>query len=237
MVLNSNQFIFDLSITKRHTKVYKKWENNMATKTTLQTICTKYCKVNHNEDNYAIGGGLDGGKFASRRHEDARNDEGKLTLGEATQLFKKATGLDIDVVREVIEYAVPNMEWHHAGKLPKAYGGGMKKTYFLNAAEICDVASNWAAYSEKLELSKIAAKNAAEVKKGLEVRKLEFLQANAKKIERVTNRPMFFYQTAQEMNGKYGWFDSRYKSYNMTEYFSGWEFEIEAKYHEFLNLS
>jgi hypothetical protein len=71
----------------------------------------------------------------------------------------------------------------------------------------------------------------------LEARKQEFLQANAKKIERVTTtRPPYFYKTAQEMNGKYGWFDSTHKSYNMTEYFSGWEFESEEKYHEFLNL-
>ena len=208
----------------------------MATKTTLQTIQCKFCEVNHNDDNYSIGGGLASSKFASRRHEDARNDAGKLTLGEATQLFKKATGLEINLVKEVLEYAVPNMEWHHAGKLPKSYGGGMKKTYFLNSQEICDVATNWADYVQKLELSKIAAQNAMELKKSFEARKLEFLQANAKKIERVTERPMFFYKTAQEMNGKYGWFDSTYKSYNMPEYFSGWQFETEEKYHEFLNL-
>lgn len=202
----------------------------------LEAICNKYCSIQHNDDNYSIGGGLDGSKFASRRHEDAKDDEGKLTLGEATQLFKKATGLDTDVVREILEYSVPNMEWHHAGKLPKSYGGGMKKTYFLNAAEICECAKNWDAYSEKLSLSKIAAKNAAEEKNNFEKRKLEFLQANAKKIERVTTQPKFFYKTAQEMNGKYGWFDSTYKSYNMTEYFSGWEFESEEKYHEFLNI-
>lgn len=202
----------------------------------LEAICNKYCNIQHNDDNYSIGGGLANTKFASRRHEDAKYDEAKLTLGEATQLFKKATGLDIDTVREVIEYAVPNMEWHHAGKLPKSYGGGMKKTYFLNAQEICDIAKNWDTYIEKLNLSKIAAKNAAEEKNNFEARKLEFLKANAKKIERVTSTPMFFYKTAQEMNGKYGWFDSTYKSYNMTEYFSGWEFESEEKYHEFLNL-
>lgn len=202
----------------------------------LEAICNKYCSIQHNDDNYSIGGGLDGSRFASRRHEDAKYDEGKLTLGEATQLFKKATGLDTDTVREILEYAVPNMEWHHAGKLPKSYGGGMKKTYFLNAAEICDCAKNWNAFSEKLSLSKIAAKNAAEEKNNFEKRKLEFLQANAKKIERVTTQPKFFYKTAQEMNGKYGWFDSTYKSYNMTEYFSGWEFESEEKYHELLNI-
>ena len=133
----------------------------------LEAICNKYCSIQHNDDNYSIGGGLDGVKFASRRHEDAREDEGKLTLGEATQLFKKATGLEIDAVREILEYAVPNMEWHHAGKLPKAYGGGMKKTCFLNAEEICNVASNWDAFAEKLSLSKTAAKEAAEIKKNL----------------------------------------------------------------------
>ena len=202
----------------------------------LEAICKKYCSIEHNDDNYSIGGGLDGSKFASRRHEEAKNDAGKLTLGEATQLFKKATGLDTDAVREVLEYGVPNMEWHHAGKLPKSYGGGMKKTYFLNAKEICDCAKNWDANFQKLKLSKAAAKEAAEIKKGLEERKLDFLKANAKRVERVTSQPMFFYKTAQEMNGKYGWFDSSYKSYNMTEYFSGWEFTTEEMYHEFFKI-
>ena len=208
----------------------------MATKTTLQSISNKYCAIKHNDDNYSIGGGLDDNKFASRRHEDAKDDEGKLTLGEATQLFKKATGLDLDTVREVIEYAVPNMEWHHAGKLPKAYGGGMKKTYFINSGEICDVATNWAAYVEKLELSKVAAKRAAEEKKTLEERKLAFLQANAKKVERASSQPLYFYLTGREMNGKYGWFDSSYKSYNMPEYFSGWEFESREQLENFYNI-
>lgn len=202
----------------------------------MEAICKKYCEVQHNDDNYSVGGGLSDYKFASRRHEDAKNDAGKLTLGQATQMFKKATGLDVDAVREVLEYAVPNMEWHHAGKLPKSYGGGMKKTYFLNAKEICDVAKNWNEYVEKLDLSKAAEKVAAENKKNLEERKLEFLKANAKRIERVVTRPSFFYQTAQEMNGKYGWFDSTYKSYNMTEYYSGWEFGSEEKMKNFLSI-
>jgi hypothetical protein len=136
----------------------------------------------------------------------------------------------------VLEYAVPNMEWHHAGKLPKSYGGGMKKTYFMNAKEICDTAKNWNSYVEKLSLSKIAAQKADEEKNSLENRKLDFLQANAKKVARVTKQPMYFYKTAQEMNGKYGWFDSTYKSYNMTEYYSGWEFENADKEREFLNI-
>jgi len=206
------------------------------TKTTLQSICTKFCKIKHNDDNYSIGGGLDSSKFASRRHEDAKYDEGKLTLGQATQLFKKATGLEIETVKEVLEYAVPNMEWHHAGMLPKAYGGGMKKTYFLNAEEICEVSTNWNSLIEKLALSKTAAIQAAENKRNIEVIKLEFLKANATKLERVSSKPVFFYQTAQEMNGKFGWFDSRYKSYQMPEYFTGWEFNSEKAYHEFFAI-
>lgn len=202
----------------------------------LQIIKDKYCTIQHNIDNYSVGGGLDSDKFASRRHEDAKFDEGKLTLGEATQLFKKASGMDIDAVREIIEYAIPNMEWHHAGKLPKSYGGGMKKTYFLNAPEICNLATNWFSLVEKLNLSKIAQKEAAELKKNLEERKLDFLKSNAKKIERMSTRPEFFYLTAREMNGKFGWFDSSSKSYNMTEYFSGWAFENEEKLIEFLKI-
>lgn len=205
----------------------------MSSKTTLQSICLKYSEVNHNEDDYSIGGGLAGEKFASRRHEDAKYDDGKLTLGEATQLFKKATGLQTDQVKDVIEYAVPNMEWHHAGKLPKRYGGGMKKTYFLNAKEICDLATNWDDYCQKLDLS-----NAAENKKTFEERKHSFLKENATRFERQSSMPShpFYILTGREMNGKYGWFDSTYKSYNMPEYFSGWEFNNEAKWQEFLSI-
>lgn len=210
----------------------------MATKKTLQSICDKYCSIDYNDGNYSIGGGLSCDANASRRHQDAKFDEGKLTLGKATQLLKNVTGLEIDNVREIIEYAVPNMEWHHAGKLPKQYGGGMKKTYFLNAKEICDVAQNWDAYVEKLGLSKAAAKNAAEEKKNLEQRKHDFLKQNAKRFDRKNSTPShpFYFVTAREMEGKYGWFDSTYKSYNLPEYFSGYEFESEEKYREYLNI-
>lgn len=202
----------------------------------LSKISAKYRGIQHNEYNYEIGGGLAGESFASRRHQDAKYDEGKLTEGQATQLFKKATGYDIDLVKSVINYAVPNMEWHHAGKLPKSYGGGMKKTYFLNAAEICDIATNWQSYCEKLELSKIAAKNADEEKRSMEARQQDFLKANAKRFERVSNTPENSFVTSQEMNGKYGWFDSLYKSYKMTEYFSGWAFENAEKRAEYFTI-
>lgn len=203
----------------------------------LEKIVKKYSEINHNEENFEIGGGLSDGKFASNRHEDAKNDEGKLTLGKAVQMFKKATGNDdTDFVKEVIQYAVPNMEWHHAGKLPKQYGGGMKKTYFLNSKEIVHVAENWISIVEKLTISKTEKRNAEEAKKNREQIKLDFLNANAEKIVRVTEKPSFFYETDKEMNGKFGWFSSYGKSYNMTEYYTGWAFKTEEKYKEFFNL-
>ena len=146
------------------------------TKSKLDKIARKYSAVEYNEDNYSIGGGRDEVKFASRRHEDAKFDKGKLTLGEATALFKKATGMETDDVRNLIEYAVPDMEWHHAGKLPKSYGGGMKKTYFLNAEQITNLANNWDYYLEKFEFSKIADKESDERKINLEQKKLAFLK-------------------------------------------------------------
>ena len=203
----------------------------------LEKIIKKYSEINHNEENFEIGGSLSDGKFASNRHEDAKNDEGKLTLGKAVQMFKKATQIEnVEYIKEVLHYAVPNMEWHHAGKLPKAYGGGMKKTYFLNSKEIVNVAENWASFVEKLEISKTEKRNAEEVKKNREQIKLEFLNANAEKIVRVTEKPSFFYETDKEMNGKFGWFSSYGKSYNMTEYYTGWAFKTEEKYQEFFNL-
>lgn len=158
----------------------------------LEKIASKYCNVSHNEDNYAIGGGLDNNKFASNRHEDAKYDEGKLTEGQATQLFKKATSLDLDMVKAIINYAVPCMEWHHAGKLPKQYGGGMKKTYFLNAKEICDLATNWESYYEKYQISLETKRTAAEYQKGLDQKKEAFLNQCAVKKIRVETKGKFF---------------------------------------------
>ena len=203
----------------------------------LEKIVKKYSEINHNEENFEIGGGLSYGKFASNRHEDAKNDEGKLTLGKAVQMFKKATQIDdVDYIKEVIHYAVPNMEWHHAGKLPKAYGGGMKKTYFLNAKEIVNIAENWYSFVEKLEISKTEKRNAEEAKKNREQIKQDFLNEHAEKVVRMSSRPKLFFETNNEMNGKFGWFSAYGKSYNLPEYFTGWVFKTEEKLQEFNKL-
>ena len=203
----------------------------------LKAIIEKYSQISHNADNYEIGGGLDSNKFASRRHEDAKNDEGKLTLGKAVQMFKKATeNDDTDFVKEVLKYAVPNMEWHHAGKLPKQYGGGMKKTYFLNSYEIVKIAENWDDYTQKLELSKADKRKAAELQKSREEVQQEFLKLNAEKVTRVSKVPEFFYETGREMQGKYGWFSAYGKSYNLPEYYTGWKFADDKTLQEFLSI-
>jgi hypothetical protein len=203
---------------------------------TLQKIIDKYSQAEYNSDNYHIGGGLDNAKFASRRHEDALSDKGKLTLGKANQMFAKATGLSVEQVKEVFEYAVPNMEWHHAGMLPKQYGGGMKKTYFLNSKEIVYVATNWNDLCEKLAISKEADRKSAEKERSREQKQHEFLLLNAVKVVRVSQKPEYFYETDREMNGKYGWFSSYGKSYNMPEYYTGWKFETKELLEDFYKI-
>ena len=204
---------------------------------TLTSIAVKYSGVEHNEDNFFVGGGLsECGKKASNRHEDALYDSGKLTLGKAVQMFKKATNGEIEHVKEIINFAVPYMEWHHAGYLPKQYGGGMKKTYFLNAEEIVMLATKWEELEKKLSLrkeneiiEKAKAQDVAEIKQ-------KFLKKWATRVERVREKPKFFYETDREMNGKHGWFSSYGKSYNMPEYYSGWAFRSEKKIKEFFNI-
>ncbi len=203
---------------------------------TLDKIIAKYSNQEFNEENFHVGGGLTDGKFASNRHEDAKSDKGKLTFGKACQMFKEATNCELDFVKEVISYAIPNMEWHHAGKLPKRFGGGMKKTYFLNAKEIIKVASEWSSFVERLEISKQEKRIALDDERSKGQKKQEYLQVNAKKVVRVSSCPANFYEVDREMNGKYGWFSSYGKSYNMPEYYTGWLFESEEKYRDFLKL-
>jgi hypothetical protein len=203
---------------------------------TLEKIITKYSKQEFNEENYSVGGGLTDGKFASNRHENAKSDKGKLTFGKTCQMFKEATGCDLDFVKKIIKYAVPNMEWHHAGKLPKQYGGGMKKTYFLNSQEIVSIANDWSSLVEKIEISKQEKRVTLENIKVKENSKLEYLKAYAKRVVRISEKPEYFYETDKEMNGKYGWFSSYGKSYNLPEYYTGWVFESSEKYAQFNEL-
>lgn len=202
---------------------------------TLKKIYKKYHGVSYTE-NYCIGGGLAGARFESKRHENAKWDEGKLTLGKAVQMFKRATELDTSSIKEIIMHGVPEMEWHHAGKLPKQYGGGMKKTYFLNANEICMLAEKWNELIESLERKKQEKKERELRKQELEIKRKAFLQEKAKMISRVETIPPYFYCIYKECTGKYGWFDANKNIYGLTEYSTGWKFDTEKDYLEFLNI-
>jgi len=203
----------------------------------LENIIKKYKNIDFNSDNYSVGGGLhESGKKASNRHESALADRGKLTFGKSCQMFLKATGKDLESVKEIIKYAIPNMEWHHAGFLPKSYGGGMKKTYFLNSAEIVDLAENWNSYMEKLEISKETKRIAAKKQQTREELQHDFCQKFGKRILREKITPNYFYETECEMNGKYGWFSAYGKSYNLPKYYTGWAFESIEKLNQFYNI-
>lgn len=94
------------------------------------------------------GGGLATnitGRFESNRHALARME--KFTFGKvASELRKKKNGGFKITSRELLSiykelFGEP--EWHHAGKLPKDYGGGMKKTYFLDEIPSKEVFQSW----------------------------------------------------------------------------------------------
>lgn len=118
-------------------------KKNLTTEDRLKDISIKYSLLEYNEDNLNIGGGLSENLYASNRHEDARNDKGKLTLGEATRLFKQATNERTDLVRKVIQevVGVNQLEWHHAGLIKGT--GKMGITYHINCNQIVDVAKNF----------------------------------------------------------------------------------------------
>ncbi|GHT02078.1 hypothetical protein AGMMS49525_04860 [Bacteroidia bacterium] len=204
----------------------------------LEKIAKKYEAIDFSRENYEVGGGLDVCKFASRRHEDALNDSGKLTQGKFAAMIKKAIDGDVSEINRLIDYHFPNLEWHHAGKLPKQYGGGMKKTYFLNAAQIVDFCRKFDTISANYEAHVANLKREFEEKKTLEQRRTEFLKENGEKKVRVgsNNRGEWFIELDREMNGKYGWFSSYGKSYNMTEYYTGYSFKSEEIYKKYLEL-
>lgn len=219
--------------------------NNMkkekTTQEKLNAISSKFCTVNYNENNYSIGGGLVSNKFASNRHEDARNDDGKRTQGELAQIFKKATGEEVSTINEMIDFHFGyRLEWHHAGKLPKRYGGGMKKTYFLNAEQICELATDFYTILGKYKTSVENEKIETERKNNLAKIRAEFLFNNAKKVDRelkadISNYDLFV-ETNRECSGKYGWFCASKNVYNLKEYYTGYQFESIEKYNEYKNI-
>lgn len=116
--------------------------------------------------------------------------------------------------------------WHHTGM----FKGFMNETEFYAACDF-DLAGyeNYLNNKEAVDQQR-AAEAEAEMQRKVAAIKIQneakkkradWLAVNTTTITRTTDRAQLFVVTAQEMNGKYGWFDSSKKSYNMTEYFSG----------------
>lgn len=203
----------------------------------LNKIVQKYIDVSY-KDNYDVGGGLDNVKFASNRHENAKYDGGKLTLGEANNMFVKATGLTTNEIKELILYKFPNLEWHHAGKLPKSYEGGMKKTYFINSKEIVEFAQNFYNIKNKYADDLKMKEEAKQRKKTIDELKNKYLQEYASKVVRLPRSQFnesYFIPICYEMSGKFGWFESDTK-YNLPEYITAWVFKSDTDYAGYYNI-
>jgi hypothetical protein len=184
------------------------------------------------------GGGLAvniTGKYESNRHAIAKAE--KVTFGEAAKRLRTKKGGNLDITaKELLNlyWSVKGEpEWHHAGFLPKSYGGGMKKTYFLDDYITKEEVLSFYKKCSKMNTAALLAETQ---RKTLEERQNQFLRQHATRFARVLNKPDHCIITGQEMEGKYGWFDSTYKSYNLPEYFSGWKFETEEKRNEYFKI-
>lgn len=175
-------------------------------------------------------------KYVSERHAIA--SQYKMTAGEANKMFKKAKIQTS--AKEIVEMFELHFgfhpEWHHSGFYKSSYGSTMGRTYFFSDEQVSVLIENWQSILTKKEQIEIQAKIQQEKAKSRKELQDEFLNANAVKINRVTSRPIFFYETNREMNGKYGWFSSYGKSYNMTEYYTGYQFDSEDKMNEFYKI-
>ena len=101
------------------------------------------------------GGGLATnitGKFESNRNALAKLDVEKRTAGEVAKSLR-SMGLNFKAqeIKPFLE------EWHHAGKLPKSYGGGMAKAYYTIKTDF-QILKEFHFDSVKKELQKIENK-------------------------------------------------------------------------------
>ena len=175
----------------------------------------------------ANGGGLATnltGRFESNRHAIARQE--KYTFGEVVAELKKTKNggfrISANELLEIYTALFGTPEWHHAGKLPKQYGGGMKKNYFLNDIPTIEEMKSWLAQYEEIKKSR---KEEAESEEQKRKKRIAFTKKFATKFNRLEETPKFSAITEQEMNGKYGWFEAQPQRYSLPIYYSGWEFK------------
>lgn len=198
-------------------------------------MTTMIYEIENNKN--ANGGGLASnitGKFESNRHAIARMT--KITFGEAVKELKKKKngGLNITAnqLLEVYRSLFGEPEWHHAGKLPKQYGGGMKKTYFLQKMPTAEEVKEWQAKFEEKNNAKLDAQKIENEK--IKARE-KFVKKYGSHFSRLTEAPKYSVVLETEMNGKYGWFEASYR-YNLPEYYSGVAFKSKKSLEKYLAI-
>lgn len=104
------------------------------------------------------GGGLAidiTGKFESNRNALAKLNAEKRTAGEVLKsLRKKGLTIFLKEIKPLME------EWHHAGVLPKKFGGGMAKAYHTKKSDKMILFE-----LHKLDLEKEASKKLDDIKR------------------------------------------------------------------------
>lgn len=185
------------------------------------------------------GGGLAvniTGRYESNRHALARNE--KFTFGEVSKELrkKKNGGFDIssNKLLEIYRDLFGEPEWHHAGFLPKSYGGGMKKTYFLDEVPTKETFESWLIQHENFKNTQInEGKRIVKIQNEIE----KFVKKNGCRFNRLTEVPKYSVITETEMNGKYGWFTvTPYTTYNLTKYYSGVQFKSKKSLEKYISL-
>lgn len=70
----------------------------------------------------------------------------------------------------------------------------------------------------------------------VQAKRQAWLIANTTYVARSMDRSKFFIVLTQEMNGKYGWFESTFKSYNLPEYFTGYILKEGVNMDEYFSI-
>ncbi|MDK7375970.1 hypothetical protein QP519_10535 [Weeksella virosa] len=198
----------------------------------MQTI------INEIENNKNFnGGGLATnitGKLESNRHAIARMT--KVTFGEAVKELKKKKNGGVNITaKELLEIyrgVFGEPEWHHAGKLPKQYGGGMKKTYFLQKMPTAEEVKQWQA---EFEIKNSAKLEAQEIERQKTRERENFIKKYGTCFRRLQEAPKYAVVLVTEMHGKYGWFEANYR-YNLPEYYSGVAFKSKKSLEKYLSM-
>ena len=203
-----------------------------------QNLCYKSFKDELRNNKNSNGGGLATnltGRFESNRHAIARQE--KFTFGEVVAELKKIKNggfrISANELLEIYTALFGTPEWHHAGKLPKQYGGGMKKTYFLNDIPTIEKMKSWLAQYEEIKKSR---KEEAESEEQKRKKRIAFIKKFATKFNRLEETPKFSVITEQEMNGKHGWFEAKPYRYSLPIYYSGWEFKSKKSFEKYNKL-